>query len=689
MTAPANDPEEAAAGPGSFSDRRMRLTPSAGSRAGSRTSPGPPTGPRSPAGFRAESIFIPAVVLLALALRLIFQWEIQDHPLSRQLFLDPAFYDSWARSIAAGDWLSRSQGLFYGNPLYPYFLAIIYAIFGRSLVTVKVIQSLLGTATCLMLILIGRRIFGRTAGLLAGLMAALYAPFIFYEGTLTIATVGLFLTVLTVLWLVSTDPPAYRSALAAGLTWGLRALARFDATILACVGWLLGFPGTGSRGRRIVLALIFMAGTAAVILPVTARNRIVGGRWTAITAHGGETFYGGNNPRAGGIYTPAPGVRPGTAYEHEDFRRLAERRLGKELTLAESSSYWFGQAVDYIRSHPREWIRLEMRKLWLFCQPREIPDNRNIHFFRRYSGILRLPLVTFAVIGPLALLGMIAALRIWRRTLLLYLQVILSTLSVLLFFVSSRYRLPTVPFLILFAAYGLSWSWKTIRARRWIRAAAAWLPVLGLLMLAGRQAAGLKEGPFLSRQETLGVALIRQGRVDEGIAQLEKVRELDPDRITARFNLGVAYLEEKDRPRLAAREFRHLIGVMEDYPKAHYMLAQAYYVMGNYEEALREIRKEASAEEGAEGHLLELEAMILVRLKRYQQAERIFREILESDPGSAGAARSLGNVLYLQKDVAGALKAWQRALELNPEDEQLQEDVDRLRSLVEKSGPAE
>ena len=637
---------------------------------------------------RTEKSLTLVILALALTARLVYQWEIRDHPLSRQLFLDPAFYDRWARSIAAGDWLSRSQGIFYGHPLYPYFLALIYAIFGHSLFIVRLIQSLLGTTICLMLIGIGRRVFDRTTGLLAGLLAAFYAPFIFYEGTITIATLGLFFSVLTVLLLVSQNRPGCGRTFTAGLTWGLRALARFDATVLAAMGWFWGSPGRVSNGRRMALALIFLAGVMAMILPVTARNALLGGRAVAITAHGGETFYGGNNALASGIYSPAPGVRPGTEYEHEDFRRLAGRRLGRELSLAEASSYWFRQALAYIRGHPWQWLRLELRKLWLLCQPREIPDNRNFHYFRRFSAILRLPLVTFAVLGPLALLGLIVGLRDWRRSLLLYLQVIFSILSVLLFFVSSRYRLPLVPFLILFAAFGLRWSWGIIRSRRWIPLAAAWIPVAGLLILTGRQAGGLSDSPFLARQEALGVALIREGRVDQGIAQLEQVKSRDPGRITARFNLGVAYLEEKDQPRLAAREFRQLLRIREDYPQAHYMMAQTCYAIGRFEEALKEVRRERASGYEEDVPSLEFEAMVLVHLERYREAEEIFRGIIDRTP-AAGAYRSLGNILYLQGKRQGAAQAWQRALELDPSDERLRENVEQLRVYFEGGEPGD
>ena len=143
-----------------------------------------------------------AIFFIAFVLRFLYQWEIKDHPLSRQLFLDPAFYDRWARAIAAGDWLG--QGIFYANPLYPYFLALIYRCCGYTLFFVKLFQSVLGGLTCWMVALIGRQVFGRATGVLAGLMAALYAPFIFYEGTLTISTLGTFLCLLTVILLLLT-----------------------------------------------------------------------------------------------------------------------------------------------------------------------------------------------------------------------------------------------------------------------------------------------------------------------------------------------------------------------------------------------------------------------------------------------------------------------------------------------------
>ena len=48
-------------------------------------------------------------------------------------------YDEWARRLAAGDWIGTE--VFYQAPLYPYFLGVVYAIFGRDLLIVRIVQA--------------------------------------------------------------------------------------------------------------------------------------------------------------------------------------------------------------------------------------------------------------------------------------------------------------------------------------------------------------------------------------------------------------------------------------------------------------------------------------------------------------------------------------------------------------------
>ena len=72
-------------------------------------------------------------LLLALALRLLYLADVSGQPFFTAPIVDQASYDRWAAAIAAsGDWLGQEP--FYQDPLYPYFLAVIYKIFGRHLV---------------------------------------------------------------------------------------------------------------------------------------------------------------------------------------------------------------------------------------------------------------------------------------------------------------------------------------------------------------------------------------------------------------------------------------------------------------------------------------------------------------------------------------------------------------------------
>ena len=69
----------------------------------------------------------------------------------------------------------------------------------------------------------------------------------------------------------------------------------------------------------------------------------------------------------------------------------------------------------------------------------------------------------FATVVPLALAGLVAAWPLRRRLAILYLFVGSYLATVLLFFVTARYRLPAVPILCVFAGYG------AVAILRWIK----------------------------------------------------------------------------------------------------------------------------------------------------------------------------------------------------------------------------
>src|SRR5262245_22820041 len=67
---------------------------------------------------------------LALIVRIIHLWQIRQAPFFTLLMGDAAGYDAWARAIEAGDW--RGHEVFYQSPLYPYWLGLLYRLFGSG-----------------------------------------------------------------------------------------------------------------------------------------------------------------------------------------------------------------------------------------------------------------------------------------------------------------------------------------------------------------------------------------------------------------------------------------------------------------------------------------------------------------------------------------------------------------------------
>ena len=110
--------------------------------------PSPPPPPAAPSAPRSRRVIVDALVIAAVALgvRLVHVWQMRDTVFLSVLMGDARGYDAWAREIAGGEWLGRE--VFYQAPLYPYFLGVLYSVFGRDLLIVRLVQACLGALSC-------------------------------------------------------------------------------------------------------------------------------------------------------------------------------------------------------------------------------------------------------------------------------------------------------------------------------------------------------------------------------------------------------------------------------------------------------------------------------------------------------------------------------------------------------------
>ncbi len=646
------------------------------------------------------------IFVVALLVRGLHVFQIAEASFFRLRLGDAESYHLWAQSIAAGNWLGDE--VFYQAPLYPYFLGFLYATLGEDKLTVLLCQAVLGSLSCVFLALAGWRLFGKRAAIVAGLLLALYAPALFFESLIQKSVLDLFF-LSAALWMTSELLAQTRPHLwvLLGLAMGSLVLTRENALVLVApiVLWAL----QGPRGRRLAHASLFFAGLLTILLPVALRNQAVGGEFHLTTSQLGPNLFIGNREGADGTYQSLRPMRGDAKYERQDATELAEKALGRELTPGEVSSYYVGRVLDDIREEPVDWLRLMRHKVVLLWNVVEIVDTEDQYTYARTSAPLQLTGYVFHF-GWLAPLGLLGIALTWKRRYELwpiYLMLALYAASVVAFYVFGRYRLPMVPFLVLFAAYALTELPELVRSRAALPAALVLVtalfcnwPVLDKTEMralthynfgAGFDAEGDVQNAlaqyrmaveldpaYTEAHNNLGSLLSRQGELDEAAVHFREALRLDPDFADAHNNLG-NLLASQDILQEADTHLREAIRVREaDDAKPHYNLGNVLLKRGELDEAAAQYQIAISIDPGYARALYNL-GNVFFRQGHLEQAAAQYERTVAVDPEYAQAHNNLGIVYATQGRLAQAAAAFERALEIDPDYTEAQLNLERTR----------
>jgi tetratricopeptide (TPR) repeat protein len=553
-------------------------------------------------------IGVAAITVGALALRLWHLHELSDSPLFSVLIGDAKEYDAWAQRIVGGEWLGKT--VFYQTPLYPYLMAAIYAVAGHSVFAVRVFQAVIGAASCTLAAIAGRRFFSPAAGLITASLLAVYPPAIFFDGLLQKSSLDLFLVALLLVTLAKFQQTLrWPWLIGVGVTMAAFALNRENARILypVIVFWLMAGFGAVSARRRVGWAAIATAAAAVVLLPVAVRNAAVGGEFLISTSQLGPNLSIGNHAGASGSYEPLVLGHGNASFERDDAIRLAEDAAGRKLTPGEASDYWFGKAIDFARAEPGAWLKLLGRKLLLLVNAREIVDTESIEAYAEYSRLLAATRwFDFGILLPLAAAGVWFARSLWRQHLVLYASCVGLGLSTAVFYIVARYRHPLVPFVLLFAGYGVTAAVTMLIGRRTgrVRAEPAVEGVaptslarsIGPAAAVAAVVAAIANVPMdVVADETflnVGEALVEAGRPADALPLLRRAAALAPADAPTQFNLGVALSRAGDT--LGALDlFTRAVQLRPDNAEAHSSLALTMLESGNVPGAIEHFRHAA------------------------------------------------------------------------------------------------
>ena len=545
-------------------------------------------------------------------------------------------YDRWAQEIAGGEWIGTE--VFYQTPLYPYFLAGLYALFGHNVWLVRLVQAVLGSLACVLLARAGTHLFNPRVGWLSGLILAAYPPAMFFDGILQKASLDLVL-MCGLLWNISRLHQRLRwsEVLVTGLLLGGLILNRENAwvllpVLLAWIGWLgwVNLP----TARLWLPPVLLIAGMALMLLPVGLRNYYVGREFLLTTSQMGPNFYIGNHRGAEGRYVSLRPDRGDPRFERTDARLLAEEAEGRSLSPSEISRYWTNRTMRDITADPVAWIRLLGWKWFLTWNQVELVDGEGIRVHADYSPVLKSLgwLINFGSLTALAAAGLWLGRRQWRQQWVLYGLMLSFALAVSLFFVFARYRYPLVPMVTLFAALAMERAWILLRS-------------------ADSRRTSTRE---------LGIAVGLAALV--ALATCWPLPRLYSDEVTY-FSVGTV-LYDMERYEEAMEQFETAIRLRPDFAPAYNNMANTAGKLRRWAEAESFLKRAIELAPNSGNYYANL-ALVQIEKGDVDSAQKSLRRALELDPYSVSALRSLSRLEMRQGNVSLAIQYLRQAIEVD------------------------
>ena len=391
--------------------------------------------------------WLAALILAALVVRGAYCWKFPLWGPGGSI-PDLDCYETIAESLYHHGTILDSDGRLTAirEPGYPLLLAGIYRLTGGpSYRTGQALNCALGGLTVLLIFSMGRSVFGRRTGWLAAVVAALYPQFLYYTATLERETFQTFLLTLTV-WLVlrAARAPSWRSWTPAAIVSSFCALTNSallpaGLTLTPAI-WLLGRRG-GRDYRRWAGAYLAIFLSVYAFWPL--RNERIFHRFILGITGGGSHIYVG---------MIVPNDAAGTPLELKYVLNDPVFKEAMKLPEAEREMVFYRGAFQFIREQPLRYAGVAVRslaKLWrLYPYARSYPYH--------YELIKWVGLLSDGWIIPLGFLGMLLAGRRFPEA-DVFLNVIFAvSFTYMLFWSIVRYRLPMMPFAILFCAYALT-----------------------------------------------------------------------------------------------------------------------------------------------------------------------------------------------------------------------------------------
>lgn len=628
-----------------------------------------PAADTAPADPRLPWIGLVALFGVAFGLRAWVAAELGRTALYQVPQLDQSEFLIWAQGLMERGF--SWPALPTKGPGYPIFLAALLRATGESLAAVRLVQAALGGATAVLTALLAGRVYGPLPALLAGAAVALYGPLVYVDTALLAEGLFVFLLLAALLayrplsrsaTLAVPSRPWPRAVLV-GVLIGAAVLVRATAVALlpALALATLVDPAWGGRygwrsARRWAIAAVVVAAGLALVLPIGRSMRQATGSSVVLQGYGGLNLYMGNDPAGDGV----PSARVGAGWDRLD-QEAADAGC---VTAAEQDRYYVDKAGRAIADDPIGWLGLLAEKaLWLI-QADEIRDSHAYAFFRARSRALSL-LPGFGLLFPFAVWGLVVAIRRRQVPLSWAIHLAIFAATCIGIIVASRYRLPMIPLLAIFAGLGLADVAGAIRSgeQRQVLAAVA---VALAAFLAGHARAHEPSRNLAEEWAMSGHAELERGELEAARRAFDKALAADPESVLALHGEGRRLLAE-GRLAEGRAALEEAIRLNPSYARAHADLGAALAASGRSGEAIAAYRRSL---ELRPDYFPALEAIgpLLLSAGELEEAETVYRRLVELVPSRSAGHLGLARLAGAARRPAEGYQHARRAAELAPAD---------------------
>lgn len=542
-----------------------------------------------------KSFYILLIILSsALIIRLLYLAEYANSSIYPVMAHSDSYcYFIWAKDILSGDLLGSRA--FMKWPLYAYLLAFLFKVFGENIGIVYSIQFVLGVVNCLLIYLIAKSIFNKKTAIISGVFYLISSQFIIYEGLLMYTTLSIFLNLLFVLLLLKVDINTSRKKIfCLGMFLGIAVLTQANILILGICSFIWVLLKTKPVFKIFIFNLfIFIFGLSLITGLATLRNYSVEKDFVLIAGNLGINFYLGNNPESKGYFYCPDNISFNQEDMLRDSRILAENETGKILKTSQISAFWFRKGSSFIINEPLNYLKLLFKKLsYVLTGNFSGPDIEN-DFISEEISLFKYAGWEIKLIIMFGLLGMLLAKNEGDKTAILYLAVVCLSASVMLFFVTLRYMMTVLPFMIIFAGFGFYALIKALLEKKYINIFLIIIYLILFLLASFMVKSEAKDKLDINHYLSQAVKYEIKGDYQKALDRLNLAEQIAPDNQRILFRQGIIYYYLNDLTQ-AENRFKKILEINPLRVDAYYNLGLLYNKKEQFEQAKQVLLKGSS-----------------------------------------------------------------------------------------------